>query len=160
MATNNFDDMFNQEKLIEDFVEYLIEEEAQNTYDCDKYDLLCNFVVNNYWGDLRKYFNYEDICDMSLIKYLSELNEKYNNTLLPCIFKSIEDKHKHINQSREILYQLVINTRLRESWTECVDKLIEKTIPIKELKIEEETVMKLCETEVPVRHLKNINTVD
>ena len=138
MATNNFDDMFNQEKLIEEFVEYLIGEEAQNTYDCDKYDLLCNFVVNHYWGDLTKYFNYEDICDMSLIKYLSQLNEKYDNTLLPCIFKSIEDKHKHINQSREILYQLVINTRLQESWTECVDKLIEKTIPIKELKIEED----------------------
>ena len=136
MATNNFNDMFNQEKLIEDFVEYLMEEEPQNTYDCDKYDLLCNFVVNNYWGDLRKYFNYEDICDMSLIKYLSELNEKYNNTLLPCIFKSIEDKKHNIYHSREILYQLVINTRLRESWTDCVDKLknlkmeLEKTIPI------------------------------
>ena len=29
-----------------------------------------------------------------------------------------------------------------------------------EEKINTETVMKLCETEVPVRHLKNINTVD
>ena len=136
MATNNFNDMFNQEKLIEDFVEYLIEEEVEaDYYDCD-YDLITTWVENNYWGDLRKYFTYDNICDMSLIKYLSELNEKYNNTLLPCIFKSIEDKKHNIYHSREILYQLVINTRLRESWTDCVDKLknlkmeLEKTIPI------------------------------
>ena len=136
MATNNFDDMFNQEKLIEEFVEYLIGEEAQtDPFDCD-YDLITTWVVNHYWGDLTKYFNYEDICDMSLIKYLSEMNEEFDGTLLNPLFNSIKNKKHNIYHSRETLYQLVIDTRLKMIWTECIDKLknlkmeLEKTIPI------------------------------
>ncbi len=44
MATN-FDDMFNQEKLIEDFAEYLIEEEVEaDYYHNDNYDLITTWV--------------------------------------------------------------------------------------------------------------------
>ena len=125
MATN-FDDMFNQEKLIEDFVEYLIEEEVEaDYYHSDNYDLINTYVENNYWGDLGKYFTYDNICDMSLIKYLSEMNEEFDGTLLDCLFNSIKNKKHNINHSRETLYQLVIDTRLKMLWTECIDKLIE-----------------------------------
>ena len=125
MATN-FDDMFNQEKLIEDFVEYLIEEEVEaDYYHNDNYDLITTWVENNYWGDLGKYFTYDNICDMSLIKYLSEMNEEFDGTLLYPLFNSIENKKHNINHSRETLYQLVIDTRLKMLWTECIDKLIE-----------------------------------
>ena len=125
-SVTNFDDMFNQEKLIEDFVEYLIEEEVEaDYYHNDNYDLITTWVENNYWGDLGKYFTYDNICDMSLIKYLSEMNEEFDGTLLDCLFNSIENKKHNINHSRETLYQLVIDTRLKMIWTECIDKLIE-----------------------------------
>jgi len=53
------------------------------------------------------------------------MNEEFDGTLLDCLFNSIENKKHNINHSRETLYQLVIDTRLKMLWTECIDKLIE-----------------------------------
>jgi len=126
MATYNFDDCFKQKKLIEDFVKYLIEEEVEaDYYHNDNYDLITTWVKKkNNRRDLQNYIIH-NCPDMELIKYLVEMNEEFDGTLLDCLFNCIKNKKNDWDISRETLYQLVIETRLKMCWTECIDKLIE-----------------------------------
>ena len=76
--SSNYDDLFNEVKLLNDFEEFMKQEELEIYYErdfiFDKY--IEYFISNHYWNDLNKYFmNPENLNDITLIRYIMETAE-------------------------------------------------------------------------------------
>tara|TARA_R100001463_G_scaffold126697_3_gene184473 strand:- start:1591 stop:2169 length:579 start_codon:yes stop_codon:yes gene_type:complete len=108
----NFDTLFYETKLIEDFEEYMEEEELEINED-NVETHVDNFISNHYWGDLNKYFmNPDNTNDISLLMYLkNSLNEC--DDLYEDIIEYMNEE-KNINYIREKLYNYAIFDKLQD----------------------------------------------
>ena len=121
--SSNYDDLFNEVKLLNDFEEFMKQEELEIYYErdfiFDKY--IEYFISNHYWNDLNKYFmNPENLNDITLIRYIMEYAEY-------TVWDEIEKKMSSetiILFIREKIYNTAIFTKLNDMLINKVDDIL------------------------------------
>jgi hypothetical protein len=121
--SSNYDDLFNEVKLLNDFEEFMKQEELEIYYErdfiFDKY--IEYFISNHYWNDLNKYFmNPENLNDITLIRYIMETAEY-------TVWDEIEKKMSSetiILFIREKIYNTAIFTKLNDMLINKVDDIL------------------------------------
>ena len=116
------DTMFNNKKLIIDFIEFLFKSKNFNFE--DKYDievLIDTFVGKIYYKEFQKYYNNQFTNDLDLLKYLYSKHSK-DNDYMKKLIESIIDSNQSSTQSRLYINRYVIETRLNELYNDIIIK--------------------------------------
>jgi len=116
------DTMFNDKKLIIDFVEYLFKSENFNYEDRNDIEVLIDtFVGKIYYKEFQKYYNNQFTNDLDLLKYLYSKHSK-DNDYMKKLIESIIDSNQSSTQSRLYINRYVIETRLNDLWNDIIIK--------------------------------------
>jgi len=107
---NNYENIFNDSKLIEDFEEFMEDEELEIYLDRHFEKNVNNFISEHYWSDLNKYFmNPENTNDILLLMYIKNgCDDAYGE------IQEYIDREKNINYIRQKLYNYVITCKLQD----------------------------------------------
>ena len=117
-----YDTMFNNKKLIIDFIEFLFKSKNFNFE--DKYDievLIDTFVGKIYYKEFQKYYNNQFTNDLDLLKYLYSKHSKDNDYMKKLIESIIDSKHS-ATQTRLYINRYVIQTKLNELYNDIIIK--------------------------------------
>ena len=116
------DTMFNDKKLIIDFVEYLFKSENFNYEDRNDIEVLIDtFVGKIYYKEFQKYYNNQFTNDLDLLKYLYSKHSQ-DNDYMKKLIESIIDSNQSSTQSRLYINRYVIETRLNDLWNDIIIK--------------------------------------
>jgi len=119
-----FDTMFNKNKLIIDFVEYLLKSTSK-TYEFEdrnnNEEEIETFTGTIYYKEFQKYYNYQITNDLDLLKYLYSKHSQYNDYMKNLI-ESIIDSKQSATQTRVYINRFVIQTKLNDLWNDIIIK--------------------------------------
>ena len=105
----NFDTLFYDTSIIEDFVEYIKEEEGKDFNDYNYDEFVDTFIGNMYWGEINKYFmNPDNTNDISLLMYIKNNDD---NDIYEYVIEYM-NKTNNICYIREKIYQLALMCKL------------------------------------------------
>jgi hypothetical protein len=119
-----FDTMFNKNKLIIDFVEYLLKSTSK-TYEFEdrnnNEEEIETFTGTIYYKEFQKYYNYQITNDLDLLKYLYSRHSQ-DNEYMKNLIESIKDTRHSATQTRVYINRFVIQTKLNDLWNDIIIK--------------------------------------
>jgi len=119
-----FDTMFNKNKLIIDFVEYLLKS-ISKTYEFEdrnnNEEEIETFTGTIYYKEFQKYYNYQITNDLDLLKYLYSKHSQ-DNEYMKNLIESIKDTRHSATQTRVYINRYVIQTKLNDLWNDIIIK--------------------------------------
>ena len=119
-----FDTMFNKNKLIIDFVEYLLKSTSK-TYEFEdrnnNEEEIETFTGTIYYKEFQKYYNYQITNDLDLLKYLYSKHSQ-DNEYMKNLIESIKDTRHSATQTRVYINRYVIQTKLNDLWNDIIIK--------------------------------------
>jgi len=119
-----FDTMFNKNKLIIDFVEYLLKSTSK-TYEFEdrnnNEEEIETFTGTIYYKEFQKYYNYQITNDLDLLKYLYSKHSQ-DNDYMKNLIESIIDSKQSATQTRVYINRFVIQTKLNDLWNDIIIK--------------------------------------
>jgi len=125
----DFSGLFYYPNIVDDFAEYLVEEEFQGDMDDEFNELLDSWLVNIVYNT-DKYLYSDNTSDVALIKYIAN-NDNYD--IMDCIVcELLKNNDVSIQYSRIKITIMAIYTVIREELTQEIEE------KFNELKEEEE----------------------
>ena len=117
--------LFDEYNLIEDFAEYLNEEEEHYDINCDDsyIQYIDNFLEGIYYEDLERYYN-DDIDGIQLFVYIRDTC----NDIIECITEYMKDDEINYFRIREKLVKYALFLKLRDVEEKVKDMYIDKYI--------------------------------
>ena len=118
--------LFNEDTLIEDFAEYLNEQEEDYDINCDDgyIQYIDNFLEGIYYEDLERYYIYDDTDGIELFLYIRETC----NDILEYITEYMKDDDINAFRIREALVKHTLFLKLRDVEEKVKDMYIDKYI--------------------------------
>tara|TARA_R110001606_G_scaffold322478_2_gene469355 strand:- start:241 stop:744 length:504 start_codon:yes stop_codon:yes gene_type:complete len=114
----DFSGLFYYPNIIDDFVEYLVEEEFQGDMD-DEFNELLHSWLSNIENDTDKYLYSDNTSDVALIKYIAN-NDNYD--IMDCIIDHLKNNDISIQWSRIKITIMAIYTVIREELTQEIEE--------------------------------------
>jgi len=118
--------LFDEYNLIEDFAEYLNEEEEHYDINCDDsyIQYIDNFLEGIYYEDLERYYIDDDIDGIQLFVYIRDTC----NDIIECITEYMKDDEINYFRIREKLVKYALFLKLRDVEEKVKDMYIDKYI--------------------------------